>query len=146
MGWGNCGKDSLGRNIGYYWRGKCDHRGCKTRISRSVSSACGGMHGEADEYCEKYFCDTHLSYVEDPFEQRIYQGGLCEKCKTSWNEQLIEDLIDDKKAVQEELISAVWKLIDWFPCEELGEGDLRGVCEEAEHLRLVISKHTVAHE
>lgn len=71
MGWANCGKDSRGRSIGYSWPAKCDHKGCKTRIDRGLSYACGGMHGDADTMpltdngicCEGYFCEAHRTTV-----------------------------------------------------------------------------------
>ncbi len=101
MGWGNCGTDSKGRHIGYVWRGKCDHRGCKERISRGVSEACGGMHGQNDGDCEGYFCSKHLHYVEDP-DKRLHQSVLCETCKNEWNEYLVEDLTEKVKELEEE--------------------------------------------
>ena len=61
MGWANCGEDSKGRPIGYAHRATCDQPGCKAKIDRGLSYACGGMHGELDWSCEKYFCPTHLS-------------------------------------------------------------------------------------
>lgn len=69
MGWANCGKDSRGRNIGYGWRGQCDHKGCKERIDRGLAYACGGMHGDSDTCpttdngicCEGYFCGKHMT-------------------------------------------------------------------------------------
>lgn len=70
MGWANCGTDSLGRNIGYAHAGTCDHPGCKKKIDRGLAYACGGMHGEDEVSCEKYFCEEHLSnYVS-------HNGGL----------------------------------------------------------------------
>ena len=62
MGWANCGTDSRGRKIGYAHSAKCDKRGCKTRIDRGLSYACGGMHGDLDWACEGYFCAEHLSH------------------------------------------------------------------------------------
>lgn len=60
MGWASCGDDSRGRPIGYAHRGTCDAPGCTHLIDRGLSYACGGMHGEADTYCEGYFCSRHL--------------------------------------------------------------------------------------
>jgi hypothetical protein len=85
MGWGNCGTDSKGRPIGYNFPATCDKKGCKKKIDRGLSYACGGMHGEDEVSCEGYFCEEHLvcvSYI------RYKLGGssmwkhvsLCEKC------------------------------------------------------------------
>jgi hypothetical protein len=59
MGWMNCGSDSQGRPIGYGFEATCDHPGCKKEIHRGLSYACGGMHGEDEISCEKYFCEEH---------------------------------------------------------------------------------------
>ena len=59
MGWGNCGKDSKGRPIGYYFEATCDYSVCDEKIDRGLAYACGGMHGE-DPGCEGYFCSNHL--------------------------------------------------------------------------------------
>ena len=59
MGWGNCGEDTKDRPIGYNFAATCDHDGCKAEIHRGLAYACGGMHGEADHYCEGYFCERH---------------------------------------------------------------------------------------
>lgn len=49
MGWGDCGKDSKGRPIGYVFSATCDHPDCLKEIDRGLSFVCGDMHGE-DEY------------------------------------------------------------------------------------------------
>lgn len=66
MGWGHCGHDSNGRPIGYSIEAFCDHPGCKKEIDRGLSYACGGMHGETEWGCEKYFCSDHLFYANGP--------------------------------------------------------------------------------
>jgi hypothetical protein len=104
MGWGSCGTDSKGRPIGYLHRGKCDHPGCKERIDRGVAHACGGMHGTGEGGCEGYFCEKHLSTVEDPHGWVGRQEGfavLCESCKNEHNARLVEDLIDELKELRE---------------------------------------------
>lgn len=77
MGWGNCGEDSNGRPIGYCHEATCDHVGCNTKIDRGLSYACGGMHGEDEISCEKYFCEEHRSnfivHCEDTFL-------ICDEC------------------------------------------------------------------
>jgi len=59
MGWGDCGKDSRGRPIGYVFEATCDHKGCTKEIHRGLAYVCGRMHGEDEVSCEKYFCDDH---------------------------------------------------------------------------------------
>lgn len=51
MGWGNCGRDSKGRPIGYLHAATCDHPGCDAKIDRGLSYACGQMHGTGGELC-----------------------------------------------------------------------------------------------
>lgn len=91
MGWGDCGKDSKGRNIGYVWEATCDHKGCNEKIDRGLAYACGGMHGENVDggiNCENYFCGKHL-------KNSVTIDGcwvsVCEKCyndciKYGWDE------------------------------------------------------------
>lgn len=77
MGWANCGEDSHGRPIGYAHEATCDHPGCSVRIDRGLSYACGGMHGELEGACEKYFCNKHLS------KWSLVDGeskAICEQC------------------------------------------------------------------
>lgn len=62
MGWGDCGTDVNGRPIGYLYESTCDHPGCNKKIYRGLSYACGGMHGEDEFSCEKYFCEDHLPW------------------------------------------------------------------------------------
>ncbi len=64
MGWSNCGKDSMGRPIGYAHGATCDHPGCTRKIHRGLAYICGGdMHGDTDRGCERYFCEEHLTYT-----------------------------------------------------------------------------------
>lgn len=77
MGWGSCGEDSSGRTIGYNHAGKCDHQGCKTKIDRGLSYACGGMHGHLGEVgCEKYFCSDHMKFVDKDAVEVVGLGDL----------------------------------------------------------------------
>jgi hypothetical protein len=99
MGWGDCGVDSKGRPIGYVHPARCDHSGCKEKIDRGLAYACGGMHGKHDGDCEGYFCAKHLHGVEDP-DKRLHSPQLCEACKNSWNEYLVEDLLDRIKELE----------------------------------------------
>lgn len=75
MGWANCGNDSSGRPIGYANSATCDHPGCKVKIDRGLSYACGNMHGETTWGCERYFCSKHLLIVG-----RDHDSQLCDEC------------------------------------------------------------------
>lgn len=85
MGWGCCGKDSKGRNIGYYYAARCDEPGCKEKIYRGLAYACGGMHGD-NEGCEGYFCPKHLMSV-DRERYNLTQGQLCKACLKRYEEE-----------------------------------------------------------
>ena len=73
MGWAYCGKDDLGREIGYGIVATCDQPGCNEVIDRGLGCVCGGdrtrdgefapMHGAADGGCGRYFCGEHLGFV-----------------------------------------------------------------------------------
>jgi len=78
MGWGDCGTDTSGRPIGYLHQGTCDHPGCTELIDRGLSYACGGMHGEDEVSCGKYFCSDHLSNcVEIGYREYVH---VCSSC------------------------------------------------------------------
>ncbi len=77
MGWGDCGLDSNGRNIGYLFTAVCDHPGCSAIIDRGLSYVCGTMHGEDTYSCEKYFCEDHRVFVDIPNGGTEY---LCLEC------------------------------------------------------------------
>ncbi len=72
MGWGMCGQDEHGRDIGYMVPAFCDHPGCGAEINRGLGCVCGGMHGAAwganEDGCGLYFCGKHGG------------GMLCERC------------------------------------------------------------------
>lgn len=107
MGWGNCGTDSKGRLIGYYHAATCDHPGCRKRIDRGLSYACGGMHGNASAGgddridwsadfpgCEKYFCESHLVCpdLEHDDGTETYAPTMCLACAAEverrwWNDE-----------------------------------------------------------
>jgi len=82
MGWAYCGKDRDGREIGYAIEATCDHPGCKTKIDRGLSYACGGMHGEDVNDCHKYFCPEHLFYMDGV--DVIHP--ICEECSNLYIE------------------------------------------------------------
>lgn len=77
MSWSHCGNDSQGRPIGYAHPATCDHPGCNAQIDRGLSYACGGMHGNSEIGCEKYFCGDHLEYTVDDNEDF---STVCEEC------------------------------------------------------------------
>ena len=78
MSWSHCGKDSEGRQIGYAIAAICDHPGCTTKIDRGLSFACGGMHGETEVGCEKYFCATHLQTTVENGDEFV---TVCNECR-----------------------------------------------------------------
>jgi hypothetical protein len=86
MGWAFCGTDSKGREIGYGVSARCDHPGCKKRIDRGLSYACGGWHGvyaegpNTYECCERYFCEKHR-YFCLPWGEEGDGLMLCAECK-----------------------------------------------------------------
>lgn len=78
MGWGNCGKDSDGRNIGYIYEAICDHVGCNKKIDRGLYYVCGTMHGEDEDSCGRYFCDEHRNNpVNNIYNETIW---VCKEC------------------------------------------------------------------
>jgi hypothetical protein len=86
MGWADCGKDRGGRDIGYAFEAVCDAPNCNEKIHRGLSYACGGMHGEDEVSCEKYFCGKHLIIVETkPDGPTAYAGqhtfSVCAGCE-----------------------------------------------------------------
>jgi hypothetical protein len=93
MGWGDCGGDSQGRPIGYHFSAKCDHEGCDATIDRGLSYACGGMHGDGEYSCEKYFCDEHLSSYETPENDII---SICSSCESILRDEGMLDEDDQK--------------------------------------------------
>lgn len=88
MGWADCGKDSKGRPIGYAFEATCDEPGCAREISRGLDYACGGMHGEAGDYCERYFCHRHLIDIgEDADDFDTHSPWVCKECLQLINEE-----------------------------------------------------------
>ena len=81
MGWANCGTDNCGRPIGYAHPATCDFPGCMAAIHRGLAYACGGMHGEADGSCERYFCPDHLVFA--CFDCGPKTGQVCQACASA---------------------------------------------------------------
>lgn len=96
MGWGNCGTDSRGRPIGYSFEGTCDHPGCKEKIDRGLAYACGGMHGDDEYSCEKYFCYKHKTVVviQDESTRDGECISVCQDCYKILEEN---DLIENEE-------------------------------------------------
>ena len=99
-GWGDCGEDSLGRPIGYYFEGTCDHPGCNAVIDRGLAYSCGGMHGQDEFSCEEYFCYKHKVVVE--LKSDCTRDGdcisVCSRCYTTLekNKMIVDD--DEEEA------------------------------------------------
>lgn len=91
MSWSHCGKDSQDRYIGYAYAAKCDHPGCDKDIDRGLSYACGGMHGQDEVSCDKYFCEEHLAYTLDSDD---HMHNICEECANLLKDS--EDWIEDE--------------------------------------------------
>ena len=87
MGWANCGTDSKGRPIGYAHEATCDEPGCKAKIDRGLSYACGEMHGDDDPEgtCEGYFCGKHLVAVRLADGRFTFACQRCAKKLKPWN-------------------------------------------------------------
>lgn len=96
MSWSDCGTDSQGRPIGYVHPATCDHPGCDAKIDRGLSYACGGMHGEDEVSCEKYFCEAHLAYTVDTDDHMLHVCAECAamlKAEGEWVEDEEEDTL-----------------------------------------------------
>ena len=83
MGWAYCGKDREGREIGYGIEAICDHPDCNAKIDRGLAYSCGGMHGEKEYYCDKYFCPKHLFYMDEV----DVVHPICKECSTLYIEK-----------------------------------------------------------
>ena len=87
MGWADCGSDRNGRPIGYAFEAKCDHPGCDKDIDRGLDFACGGMHGEDEYSCEKYYCWDHRDFIAIDCISGVTGAHVCSECKKLWEEQ-----------------------------------------------------------
>ena len=76
MGWG-FGELPNGKKIGYSVSAVCEEPGCDAAIDRGLAYACGGMHGEEENYCAGYFCYEHLFFSDDPYQQGTYCRCCC---------------------------------------------------------------------
>lgn len=89
MGWANCGEDSKGRPIGYAHGATCDHPGCNKTIDRGLAYACGGMHGEDEVSCERYFCAEHRGRYVRHADGTVVE--VCPECEVTWRRENPED-------------------------------------------------------
>lgn len=80
MSWSHCGTDKQSRLIGYAHEAVCDHEGCSKVIDRGLSYACGGMHGQDEHSCDKYFCEEHLEWTVQLDDHYI---DVCQDCMVS---------------------------------------------------------------
>ena len=92
MGWADCGTDSKGRSIGYGYGTICDQRGCAKEIDRGLSYACGGMHGDDEYSCEKYFCEDHQKILIETDQGNLIK--VCSECEKPYIED--EDWAEDE--------------------------------------------------
>lgn len=104
MGWGSCGLDSQGRSIGYNHEATCDFPGCTEKIHRGLDYACGGMHGDDEISCEKYFCYAHHVFAETkPDGPTNSQGLHCiTVCPDCYKHLKAEGLLVDEGEGEEE--------------------------------------------
>lgn len=105
MGWANCGTDREGRPIGYAHETVCDQDGCNKEIDRGLDFACGGMHGEDEYSCEKYFCWDHRAYIFIGCIAGVTGCFVCPGCAVLWDKEHVENEdggCDDCRQAQEE--------------------------------------------
>ena len=129
MGWSHCGTDSEGREIGYGIEATCDHPGCHAEITRGLSYACGGWHGETDFSCERYFCPDHLYFSTIEIDREVHPWGIefCEQC--------VREHTDERGA---NMISPFWRestgqdvfYLSHHPITVYVDGDKAGLLEE----------------
>lgn len=74
MGWGNCGTNRNGVEIGYAVEAECDEPGCTTMIDRGLAFICGEMHDD-QRTCAKYYCHDHQTLI-----------NRCKRCEAIPNE------------------------------------------------------------
>lgn len=82
MGWayGRDGSRPFGdQEVGYGVPATCEHPGCNEEIDRGLAYACGEQPYEGENYCNKFFCYSHLYWSpDDPEAGRI--GFRCAEC------------------------------------------------------------------
>jgi len=91
MGWGDCGLDTAGRPVGYNISSSCDDPVCDEWIDRGLGYACGGMHGESEYSCEKYFCEDHMGFISIDCISGTTGESVCVACQTLWEEAHVKD-------------------------------------------------------
>lgn len=80
MGWGHCGTDANGREIGYNVDATCDHPGCNEPIHRGLAYVCGrDMHGDTEMGCAGYFCEKHVTWTRMADDDGMW-SQVCHEC------------------------------------------------------------------
>jgi len=82
MGWASCGRDGLGRDIGYDVEATCDEPGCEATIDRGLAHLCGQMHMDGNS-CNRYFCPGHL-----------YAGASGQRCRRCLDEEEVLEVME----------------------------------------------------
>jgi hypothetical protein len=75
MGYANYLYD--GKLCGYAVPDECNQDGCETPIDRGLAYSCGNGPGEADDYCDGYFCGEHLYFVDPEVSDSRQLCGAC---------------------------------------------------------------------
>jgi len=91
MGWASCGTDVNGRPIGYTHEAVCDHHQCETIIDRGLAYVCGGMHGEDEYSCEKYFCEKHMGFIFIECVTGLSGLNVCDECQGFWESEHVKE-------------------------------------------------------
>jgi hypothetical protein len=100
VGWANCGVDASSRPIGYGVTAFCDHSGCSKEIDRGLAYACGGMHGDSEYSCEKYFCEDHMGFIFIECIAGQESASVCKQCEADWEEHHTERCILCANAIE----------------------------------------------
>lgn len=114
MGWGHCGTDSKGREIGYCIDATCDHPGCDEKINRGLAYACGGMHGNDEHSCERYFCHKHRNNYTD------CESPVCPDCYKIYRDNWVLEFtaLLEAKNLDDKTIAVSLEMVDYY----IGEG------------------------
>jgi hypothetical protein len=98
MGWADCGADREGRAIGYAFEATCDHADCTKGIDRGLAFACGGMHGDLEYACEKYFCEDHQFFIVVDCISGVSGVAICDECLQLWSTEHLPECSECRRA------------------------------------------------
>lgn len=88
MGWGTCGRNPVtGDMMGYCYLGVCAADECTAEIDHGLSYVCGGMHEGDGIGCGRYFCEKHLTCIENGIgypHPELTQ--VCLSCEEEWEQ------------------------------------------------------------